>query len=206
MDNIDEAAKCMVDHLPDWLKETVYFGSGTGCSPESFAAAYLFRFPRLHERLRAAHSSGDFDDFWSSFRGKLSPRLAFREIDQTRNTALIPKPKMNSRCWNLPRDIPSGLSKLLEDCRPLVMQVVKGDFSSMHSRKWVQWQPPTSFHSSTDPDMRAHIGSLGLFGASQTPIVEAHDLGRFRDDVILNERVNNIFHAGKNTFVLINAL
>lgn len=71
MDNVDEAAVFMVQQCPEWVKEAGYLGSELGCSPESFAAAELIKNPRLHERLKDAHASGDVDAFWRTFRGTI---------------------------------------------------------------------------------------------------------------------------------------
>lgn len=92
---------------------------------------------------------------------------------------------------------------MLEDFRPLVANAVKGDFSSGSLYQWKPWLLSERYTFSPDSDMKSHVESLKLTGVRETPLMEAHDLGRFRNDPNLNARVGSLFSAGTNTFVFL---
>lgn len=84
------------------------------------------------------------------------------------------------------------IEKFLEELRPAMLQVVRGERDPI-----LRW----SCQAPVNEADKAHIESLQIpvLYPEGDPILLLHRLGTFRDDAVLQERLNNIFNPGTHT-------
>ncbi|KAJ7581613.1 hypothetical protein C8J56DRAFT_248925 [Mycena floridula] len=167
VEDIDAAARLLSLLCPPNLRERDYYGVQLG-APESFAAM-LHRQYELHEKVKTAHSSYNFDEIW-------------HECDILTYPYPDPEPI-------------TTIEKLLDGMQPLLNQFVQGELDVP------RWNHASL--SDADSDLKDHIDSLNLLSFSpKEPNLQLYRLGSFQSQPILRERLDNLFQAGRNTFLV----
>lgn len=91
-------------------------------------------------------------------------------------------------------NIPDGISRVLSDIRSNMTQVINGEISFP---SWSPHIPPTK-----DAGIMSHIESLKLSSRKLVaPLLEIYNLGAFKEDPVLDSRVNSIFSINHDTCV-----
>ncbi|TFK68933.1 hypothetical protein BDN72DRAFT_768678 [Pluteus cervinus] len=92
---------------------------------------------------------------------------------------------------------PVGIRQFLDELLPGIRSVIFGDAATFD-----HWPIEGSVSSSMDPTVARHIRDLRVPSLGERPSILLHDLGGFRNDPILKNRVANIFLEGNHTFLV----